>query len=76
MSYGEDHQVDDLIEHPDRDGARISATHAGLLADALLSGPLAPLVADSEAAKRVRDLDPVEVALGGLAYVLDEMDGD
>ncbi len=41
LSYGDDKGADDLTEHPDRDGARITTTHAPLLAAALL-----PVVAE------------------------------
>lgn len=36
LSYGDDKGDDDLTEHEDRDGARITPTHARLLAEALL----------------------------------------
>lgn len=48
LSYADEDGADDLAEHPDRDGARITATHAGLLADALL--PVVDRIATARAA--------------------------
>lgn len=52
LSYADEDGADDLAEHPDRDGARITATHAGLLADALL--PVVDRIATARAAAELR----------------------
>ena len=73
LSYADVDGSDDLTEHPDRDGARITREHARLLADALL--PVVAEIAAEQAAEAVELAALIVENATGIGSVSDEQLG-